>query len=305
MFARLFGPKFAHISRNTVRLDQSILTKCLILIQETIDALLYENLTNDCNDGIIIINSPYSIGKSIKSIQDALYIKHMSYISPMIISLLFGNQTQIQSKLRLNKINHIGISKLTKKMSIIIIDLSSSQHIAMPPNISALCCNNSNNSILRKNNGITNNDWTIEWCYKSNTFKISDIFVHIMNTICKTIQSSQYNKYFEIENKDIETVADSWITAIKMYQDGSIVIEKKIQILKQKSEDALKRAKQFDKKSALDELKKKNAYDNEQIKLEGKLFSFQHKITVYQEILTNILKRDNDTAMLPDVTFCG
>ncbi len=284
MFARLFGvnvnslrnTKTLQLSKADINIDQSIWEKFLIDLDLRISPF------HD-NNNLILISSPYSIEATCEQLDEFLDTLNLICISPFIIDYLFGNERNLAGKLNfITSINMDTIKELTKELSIIIIDITSSEMIKIPLRSSNLLITNSNlnNHRDRRNRVQTSKSmvWKMRWSTNSNI--TSKNFQKIMNEICDSIINDEnMMQYFTMY---IGEPPDPLSESIAKLRQNIAKLEKREQHLEDKIADCLKRAKikskNKDKKGALFELKKKKQLERQLESVANKRTNLEYQI---------------------------
>eukprot|EP01084_Bolivina_argentea_P170403 295298_1 len=279
MFGRLFGSSSVISSdyitktikrNNKNNIDQNSWTKLLKNIDSSISKY------HDYND-IILISSPYLIEHIHKSLDHMLDKLDLIYISPFIIQYLFGNKNDIESKLKfITTVNMKTINELMKTMSIIIIDITSSEMIQLPILSSNLLETNS----INNKHGLYKNYWQMKWSTDSNV--TSNIFRNIMTDICDQFKNdANIMNYFTICGRkasptpNLNDSIQNLRQAITQLERREEHLDRKIQIC---LKNAKMKSKQKDKKGALFELKKKKQLERQLMSIQGSKLGMETQI---------------------------
>eukprot|EP01083_Nonionella_stella_P187017 686207_1 len=274
MFARLFGTPLPSDTKSI------FLKKGLAIRQESFIKLLIHLDTlfiSDYND-VIIISSPYSIPECTQSIHESLNSYHLSCITSLITSLLFGDTTTISSKLQfVTTLEWKELTRLMNIMSIIIIDLTSSQYIAIPTHITDL--NRTNNTLNRST--WSEAEWRIMW-----SINASPNFIQIMNDIYNSFKS-RATDFFAVRSgrrlkpptlhESIQTMR----TAVQALERRETRLENKIAIELQKAKTE---SKARNKKGALFHLKRKRELEQQLCAMQGKKLGLETQIMSLEDI---------------------
>ena len=174
-------------------------------------------------------------------------------ISPFIIDYLFGNKKHLSEKLNfVTSMNMEKIKQLIMEMSIIIIDITSSEMITIPLHSSKLLITNSNFNQHTSSPVSSSTGWTMRWSL-DNTIT-SKSFQSFMNDICDSINKDDNMLiYFTVYN-------DALSQSIAQFEKRERFLENKIQRC---YKQAKAKAKKRDRKGALFELKKKKQLENQ------------------------------------------
>ena len=191
-------------------------TKTLEKIGGIIDETLWHKFLIDLDmkissyhalSDIILISSPYhNRSRIVSAVNDALSAYNLTYISPLIIDYMFMNDKELTEKLKFvasTDINNMDeIKALIPKMSIIIIDIVSSEMVTFPlylfnlvPKYGNINKHDGNNSFMNASSFL---NWRLRWSIDERI--TSKNFINIMDDICKEIMNNiEMKKYFNVE----------------------------------------------------------------------------------------------------------
>eukprot|EP01084_Bolivina_argentea_P162849 283358_1 len=251
-------------------IDQLSWTKLLIRLD-----LKISNYYNKSD--VILISTPYSIENAAESLSNAMHQLNLACICPIIMEHLFGYEI-IKSKLKfIATINILTIKQLLHTMSIIIIDIHSSQMIKIPTHSSDVFINPKK----------CNNDWKIRW--STDKTKTCVAFRNIMSVICNEFEHNQnIMKYFSIYTGQPPPVLNhikQVRTAIYNMEKREVYLEGKIEIYLQKAKHTFKKG---DKKGALDHLKQKKELQKQLETIQCRKYNLTFKETIFDEMIDEI-----------------